>query len=234
MGACEAIMFHLDNDLKQKQGPLSAGRRLKDWEYTDLFEDTCANHFDGYGLQVAEGPHGYENTLTGPGLPDKEQGIQMGSKAWNKRLGEQCRRIVFEHVGEDEMYEEFNNLYQVDKSVPCLDKDVCKKYRYCKPPEEEDRIKAEWRAKNKEKQDWLDDESKRKEEQQEVKRKQKKLEKRKKKEEEKTANAEEAEKQAIEDEKKAKREKQEAEQEAKEEKTKDKPLEVQAFLSSLA
>merc|ERR1712194_628730 len=62
----------------------------------------------------------------------------------------------------------------------------------------------------------------------------KKEEDRKRKEEEKTANAEEAEKQAIEDEKKAKREKQEAEKEAKEEKTKYKPLEVQAFLSSLA
>merc|ERR1711957_759182 len=130
---------------------------------------------------------------------------------------------------------------QVDKSVPCLDKVVCKKYRYCKPPEEEDRINAEWRAKNKEKQDRLDDESKRNEEQQEVKRKKKKLEKRKKKEEdrkikeeEKKANAEEAEKQVIEDEKKAKKEKQEAEQKAKEEKTKDKPLEVQAFLSSQA
>ena len=45
----------------QKQQPKS--RRLKSWEYTDLFEESCRNAFDGYGIKLVNG----ENVLSGRG-----------------------------------------------------------------------------------------------------------------------------------------------------------------------
>merc|ERR1719161_681185 len=60
-----------------------------------------------------------ENALSGPGLqqPDVAPGgamIQMGGDSWKKRLSEICRKLVFEQVGEDELYKR----YQSDGKIP--------------------------------------------------------------------------------------------------------------------
>jgi len=104
--SCRAVMFHLDQGMK-KNHPKS--RRMKQWEYTDAFDDLCRNSFEGYGIKL----HNGENTLSGPGLTHAEPltpgsgAIQMGGETWTKRLSEACRTIVYERVGEDELYDKY-------------------------------------------------------------------------------------------------------------------------------
>jgi hypothetical protein len=35
--------------------------------------------------------------------------IQMGGETWSKRLSEACRTIVYESVGEDELYDKYRD-----------------------------------------------------------------------------------------------------------------------------
>jgi len=104
--SCRAVMFHLDAGLK-KIHPKS--RRMKQWEYTDAFDDACRNSFEGYGVKLLNG----ENTLSGPGLVHKESlapgsgAIQMGGETWTKRLSEACRKIIYDRMGEDELYDKY-------------------------------------------------------------------------------------------------------------------------------
>jgi len=104
--SCRAVMFHVVADLRKKQ-PKS--RRLKQWEYTDVFDDTCRSGFEGYGIKLVNG----ENALSGPALRQDDSltpgsgAIQMGGETWNKRLGETCRKTIYEKVGEEEVYEMF-------------------------------------------------------------------------------------------------------------------------------
>jgi len=104
--SCRAVMFHLDEGLK-KVHPKS--RRMKQWEYTDAFDDACKSSFEGYGIKLLNG----ENTLSGPGLTHTESlapgsgAIQMGGETWSKRLSEACRSIIYERVGEDELYDKY-------------------------------------------------------------------------------------------------------------------------------
>lgn len=105
--SCRAIMFHLDAGLK-KVHPKS--RRMKQWEYTDAFDESCRSAFEGYGIKLLNG----ENTLSGPGLTHTEAAlnpgsgaIQMGGETWSKRLSEACRSIIYERVGEDELYDKY-------------------------------------------------------------------------------------------------------------------------------
>jgi len=104
--SCRAIMFHLDTGLK-KVHPKS--RRMKQWEYTDAFDEACRSSFEGYGIKLVRG----ENTLSGPGLTHSDQlepgsgAIQMGGETWSKRLSEACRVLVYEKMGEDALYDKF-------------------------------------------------------------------------------------------------------------------------------
>merc|ERR1712039_224351 len=113
--SCKAVMFHLNQGL-QKKHPKS--RRMKEWEYTDAFKDVCRSGFEGYGIKLIDG----ENALSGPGIPRNDKlapgsgAIQMSSENWSKRLGEICRKIVFEKLGEDEVYERFYNKFRADTS----------------------------------------------------------------------------------------------------------------------
>lgn len=106
--SCRAVMFHLAEDMRKKQ---PQNRRLKEWEYTDAFEETCRSSFSGYGIKLVNG----QNVLSGPGIKDDKEiapgmgAIQMGGESWNKRLSEICRKTVFENVGEGEFYD---HLYQ--------------------------------------------------------------------------------------------------------------------------
>jgi len=115
--SCRAVMFHLDVALK-KAAPKS--RRMKQWEYTDTFDDACKTSFEGYGIKL----HNGENTLSGPGLTHADAispgmgAIQMGGETWGKRLTEACKQIIYERMGEDELYDKF-------KADGGLSEDLC-------------------------------------------------------------------------------------------------------------
>jgi len=101
--ACKAVSHHLSEALKQRQ---PKNRRLKEWEYTEIFDETCKSGLSGYGVALMDG----QNVLSGPALQrdDIKAGmgaIQMGGETWEKRLGEICRKFVYEKIGEEELYE---------------------------------------------------------------------------------------------------------------------------------
>jgi hypothetical protein len=107
--ACRAVVYHLGQALEQRQ-PKS--RRLQEWEYVEVFDETCRqSSFKGYGITLIDG----ENALSGPGI--KKEGklqagqgaIQMGGETWEKRLGEICRKLVYDRIGEEELYEHFHS-----------------------------------------------------------------------------------------------------------------------------
>eukprot|EP00746_Dinoflagellata_sp_MGD_P161195 gnl/MRDRNA2_/MRDRNA2_88254_c0_seq1.p1 gnl/MRDRNA2_/MRDRNA2_88254_c0~~gnl/MRDRNA2_/MRDRNA2_88254_c0_seq1.p1 ORF type:complete len:287 (+),score=56.79 gnl/MRDRNA2_/MRDRNA2_88254_c0_seq1:74-934(+) len=105
--SCKAVVFHLNQALKKRQ---IKSRRMHEWEYNELFEETCNGAFEGYGIKLIDG----KNTLSGPGLkqPDKSMPagaafIQMGGKGWSNRLSDICRSIVYDKIGEDELYEKY-------------------------------------------------------------------------------------------------------------------------------
>merc|ERR1711907_155937 len=103
--ACKVVAYHLSDALKRRQ---PKNRRLQEWEYQDIFDETCQSGLSGYGVALVDG----QNVLSGPSLKrdNLEPGmgaIQMGGETWEKRLGEICRKFVYEKVGEDELYEHF-------------------------------------------------------------------------------------------------------------------------------
>jgi hypothetical protein len=106
--ACRAAVYHLDEALSQRQ-PKS--RRLQEWEYQDIFDETCRHNFKGYGITLIDG----ENALSGPALKKDSKlapgmgAIQMGGETWEKRLGEICRKLVYDRIGEEELYEHFRS-----------------------------------------------------------------------------------------------------------------------------
>lgn len=114
--SCKAVVFHLNDALRKKQ---LKNRRLQEWEYHDLFDETCATGFSGYGVSLING----QNVLSGPGLKKRDDlapgmgAIQMGGETWSKRLGELCRRFVYEKVGEDEVYDHFRSQGELSKDL---------------------------------------------------------------------------------------------------------------------
>lgn len=129
--SCRAVMFHLEEELKKKQ-PKS--RRLSEWEFVDLFDHICANSFEGYGIKLVND----QNVLSGPGIKADESlapgmgAIQMGGDTWKKRLSEICRKIVYEKVGEEEVYDYLYGKFKAGEDVD--GKDFCtKKAKQCSP-----------------------------------------------------------------------------------------------------
>merc|ERR1719161_1908847 len=113
--ACRGVMYHLSTALSAKQ-PKS--RRLQEWEYQDLFDETCAAGFKGYGVALVNG----QNVLSGPALKrdNLEPGmgaIQLGGQTWELRLGEICRRFVYEKIGEDDVYDYFHSKGEVSSDL---------------------------------------------------------------------------------------------------------------------
>jgi len=117
--ACKAVVYHLNQTLVKRQ---PRGRRLKEWEYTELFDEVCVNEFEGYGIKLVDG----QNVLSGPGLKQKEEEmkpgvggamIQMGGDNWKKRMAEICRRFVYDKVGEDELYDSFHASGELTESM---------------------------------------------------------------------------------------------------------------------
>jgi hypothetical protein len=122
--SCKVVMFHLEEALKKKE---LKSRSLTEWEVQELFDDTCSTGFKGYGISHVNG----ESMLSGPAIKrdNLEPGmgaIQMGGETWEKRLGEICRKIVYDKIGEDELYEHFRKHRTVSE-------DLCfRKTRDCK------------------------------------------------------------------------------------------------------
>jgi len=115
--SCKVVVHHLTEALKRRQ---PKNRRLHEWEYTELFDETCAlgGGLSGYGVALVNG----QNVLSGPSLKrdNLEPGmgaIQMGGETWEKRLGEMCRKFVYEKVGEDEVYDQFRSRGEVSSEL---------------------------------------------------------------------------------------------------------------------
>merc|ERR1712151_473202 len=124
--ACTAAMYHLNEALLAKH-PKS--RRLQEWEYQDIFDETCAEGFKGYGIKLIDG----RNVLSGPGLMHAEHlqpgmgAIQMGGEKWDKRMGEMCRKIVYESIGEEDIYEHFRATGKLPQNLCHEATRVCQK-----------------------------------------------------------------------------------------------------------
>jgi len=116
--ACRAVVAHVNRTLVHRQPP---SRRLKQWEYTEIFDEVCANDFEGYGIKLVGGV----NVLSGPMLKEKEEEqlkaggaqIHMGGDNWKKRMGEICRKVVYDKVGEEELYELFRKNGELTEDV---------------------------------------------------------------------------------------------------------------------
>lgn len=127
--ACQAVVFHLNQTLVSKH---PKNRRFKEWEYTELFDEICANEFEGYGIKFMNG----QNVLSGPALKARDDKflqpggamIQMGGENWKKRMGEICRKFVYDEVGEEELYNRFYRGKELSPETMCFEitKD-CKK-----------------------------------------------------------------------------------------------------------
>merc|ERR1711990_239206 len=96
----------------------------------DLFDDTCKKGFSGYGVAFVDG----QNVLSGPALKrqDVEPGegsIQMGGQTWEKRLGEICRKFVYDKIGEEELYEHFRKHHEVSEDLCFRETRDCRRVR---------------------------------------------------------------------------------------------------------
>lgn len=146
--SCKAVVYHL-NEALDKKHPKS--RKMKEWEYEELFSETCAEAFVGYGIKTLGG----ENVLSGPALKHDDSlapggaMIQMGGDSWKKRLAEICRMLVYEKIGEDDIYAK----YYKEKKIP---ESMCyKEMGQCQtgpkpPPKKKEEKKPEKKDKKKE------------------------------------------------------------------------------------
>merc|ERR1711869_49918 len=95
-------------------------------------DETCKEAaFPWYGVKLVDG----ENALSGPGIERDESlqpggaSIQMGGESWSRRLASECKEIVYDLVGEDEVYEMYKGKD--------FGKKLCKESGHCtgKAPE---------------------------------------------------------------------------------------------------
>merc|ERR1719271_1471858 len=101
--ACMAVSYQLSVKLEKK-----TKKAMKSWDVMEIIDDTCKEAaFPGYGVKLIDG----ENALSGPGIERDESlqpggaSIQMGGESWSRRLASECKEIVYDLVGEDEVYE---------------------------------------------------------------------------------------------------------------------------------
>jgi len=120
--ACMAITFHLKAKLDKHKTP------LKSWDVVDLIEKTCVkDEFAGYGVKM----HNGENALSGPGIIRDDSlspggaSIQMGGETWQLRLASECKEMIFDVVGEEEMYGMYQNKGMDFQASVCKAADMC-------------------------------------------------------------------------------------------------------------
>merc|ERR1719191_1369769 len=125
--ACMAVSYTLSTRFAKK-----AKKNMKSWDVMEIIDDTCKEAaFPGYGVKLIDG----ENALSGPGIERDESlqpggaSIQMGGESWSRRLASECKEIVYDLVGEDEVYEMYKGKD--------FGKNLCKASGHCtdKAPE---------------------------------------------------------------------------------------------------
>jgi hypothetical protein len=101
--ACMAVGYQIQQKFDKK-----GKKNMKSWDVMELVDDTCKEAgFPGYGVKLVDG----ENALSGPGIERDESlqpggaSIQMGGESWSRRLASECKEIVYDLVGEDEVFE---------------------------------------------------------------------------------------------------------------------------------
>merc|ERR1719326_2868535 len=101
--ACMAVSFQIANKFAK-----SNKKNMKSWDVMEVIDNTCKEDaFPGYGVKLVDG----ENALSGPGIERDESlqpggaSIQMGGESWSRRLASECKEIVYDLVGEDEVFE---------------------------------------------------------------------------------------------------------------------------------
>merc|ERR1712025_1389586 len=72
--------------------------------------------------------------------------IQMGGQGWSNRLSEMCRTIVYDKVGEDELYERFYSDHKIDESMCSMEIGQCSgagsQSQKVKPEKKKSKVKA--------------------------------------------------------------------------------------------
>jgi hypothetical protein len=143
--ACHAVMHKLEASLTKARK-----KDMKPWEVVEAFDSTCVPAtFEGYGVKLIGG----ENKLSGPGIPVPEDNglkaggasIQMGGETWGARLMTECKELVYDTIGEDELY----SVWKKNGSfgTVCPDQSFCSK----KPKEKKEPKKKEPKEKKEKK-----------------------------------------------------------------------------------
>merc|ERR1719171_1175296 len=103
---CDACMA-VSHQISQRFAK-NTKKNLKSWDVMEILDNTCKEAaFPGYGVKLVDG----ENALSGPGIERDESlqpggaSIQMGGESWSRRLASECKEIVYDLVGEDEVFE---------------------------------------------------------------------------------------------------------------------------------
>jgi hypothetical protein len=130
--SCKVVVYHLTEALKKKE---LKSRRLTEWEVQEVFDETCSSGFKGYGISHVNG----ESVLSGPALKREnlEPGmgaIQMGGETWEKRLGEICRKFVYDKVGEEELYDHFQKYREISEDLCFRKSRDCKRVQHGPEP----------------------------------------------------------------------------------------------------
>jgi hypothetical protein len=119
--ACMAVSFQISEKFAK-----SKKKTMKSWDVMEVLDDTCKEQaFPGYGVKLVDG----ENALSGPGIERDESlqpggaSIQMGGESWSRRLASECKEIVYDLVGEDEVYQMYKGKD--------FGKKLCKEAGYC-------------------------------------------------------------------------------------------------------
>merc|ERR1711939_894421 len=143
---CDACMA-VSHQISQKFAK-NTKKKMKSWDVMEVLDDTCKEAaFPGYGVKLVDG----ENALSGPGIERDESlqpggaSIQMGGESWSRRLASECKEIVYDLVGEDEVYEMYKRKDFGKKlckaSGHCTDKASASKKK--KKKEEDKKPKAD-------------------------------------------------------------------------------------------
>jgi len=122
---------------------------LKSWDVVEVFENVCkASNLQGYGMKK----FGDDNLLAGAGIDEPDEGtkeelqpggamIQMGGEHWATRMSGACNEIIFDKIGEDDLFAKY-------KKAKSLGREVCEKYKYCDSVENEQKKKEKAKAKS--------------------------------------------------------------------------------------
>merc|ERR1712118_644614 len=135
-----AVSFQISNKFTKK-----GKKNMKSWDVMEVLDDTCKEQaFPGYGVKLIDG----ENALSGPGIERDESlqpggaSIQMGGESWSRRLASECKEIVYDLVGEDEVFKMYKGKD--------FGKKLCKESGHCTDKASEGK-KKEKKEKKKEK-----------------------------------------------------------------------------------